>query len=298
MRAYRGALELNEAVEAQNERFLAWSWEPDGSLSFHGQLPGEDAALFLRALESAHDAAYEEAAPGSDGQRERISNADAVVSMAETMLAAGPASRKGGERYQVVVHADAGVLTKERESGRCTTKDGSPLAAETARRLACDAAVVPIFEQEGKALSIGRRSRSIPPSIRRVLDARDGGCRFPGCNNRRFVENHHLEHWADGGETSEENLVQLCRRHHHLIHEGGFTVTLRGERFVFRRPDGRLIAEVPCMRRRALPEPPRRRRGDTHRSGAREPVRERLDLDHTVFALVTQPGPMKRTRGP
>ena len=58
--------------------------------------------------------------------------------------------------------------------------------------------------------------------MRRALKARDGGCRFPGCTNHKFVDGHHIRHWADGGETRLDNLVLLCRHHHHLVHEGGF----------------------------------------------------------------------------
>jgi hypothetical protein len=99
------------------------------------------------------------------------------------------------------------------------------MSAETSRRLACDAAVVRWHEDaNGEPLSIGRKSRTIPPAIRRALHKRDGGCRFPGCSCRRFVDAHHIEHWADGGETSMDNLVLMCRRHHRLVHEGGFGV--------------------------------------------------------------------------
>jgi hypothetical protein len=77
-------------------------------------------------------------------------------------------------------------------------------------------------DENGEPLSIGRRSRSIPPAMRRALRNRDGGCRFPGCTNTKFVDGHHIKHWADGGETSLDNLVLLCRHHHHLVHEGGF----------------------------------------------------------------------------
>jgi hypothetical protein len=95
--------------------------------------------------------------------------------------------------------------------------------AVTSRRIACDCSIVGIKEDEnGEPLSIGRRSRSIPPPMRRALGARDGGCRFPGCTNTRFVDGHHIKHWAEGGETSLDNLVLLCRHHHHLVHEGGF----------------------------------------------------------------------------
>ncbi|MBT8396631.1 MAG: HNH endonuclease, partial [Gemmatimonadetes bacterium] len=66
----------------------------------------------------------------------------------------------------------------------------------------------------------GRRTRTVSPSLRRALEARDRGCRFPGCG-LRFAEAHHDKHWADGGETRLRNLVLLCRRHHRAVHEGG-----------------------------------------------------------------------------
>ena len=95
--------------------------------------------------------------------------------------------------------------------------------AGTSRRIACDSTLVTIKEDKtGEPLSIGRRSRTIPPPMRRALRVRDKGCRFPGCTNTRFVDGHHIQHWADGGETSLDNLVTLCRHHHHLVHEGGF----------------------------------------------------------------------------
>jgi hypothetical protein len=92
---------------------------------------------------------------------------------------------------------------------------GSVIAPDTVRRLACDASIVPLIESaRGEPLAIGRRTRTISPAMRRALKRRDGGCRFPGCTNTRFVDGHHIEHWADGGETRLDNLVLLCR---HLI---------------------------------------------------------------------------------
>ena len=97
------------------------------------------------------------------------------------------------------------------------------VTAETSRRIGCDCSTTILKEDEqGEPLSIGRRSRTIPPPMRRALKARDGGCRFPGCTNHKFVDGHHIIHWADDGETSLDNLVLLCRHHHHLVHEGGF----------------------------------------------------------------------------
>jgi HNH endonuclease len=119
------------------------------------------------------------------------------------------------------------------------------LAAETARRLACDAAIVPLIERGGKPLSVGRRTRAVPAALRRALASRDRGCRFPGCTNRCSVDAHHVRHWAHGGPTSLDNLVQVCRYHHRLLHEGGYSVEASGAGFLFRRPDGRQLHSVP-----------------------------------------------------
>jgi hypothetical protein len=92
---------------------------------------------------------------------------------------------------------------------------------EAARRLACDVAAVHVNRHaDGSVLDVGRRTRTVPPALRRALEVRDRGCRFPGCG-LRFTDAHHLVHWADGGATSLENTLLLCRRHHRLVHEEG-----------------------------------------------------------------------------
>jgi hypothetical protein len=84
--------------------------------------------------------------------------------------------------------------------------------------------------------------------MQRALRSRDGDCRFPGCTHERFVDAHHIEHWADGGETSIDNLVLLCRRHHRLVHEGGFGLNRVADgRIRFTRPDGRAIDDHPRL---------------------------------------------------
>jgi hypothetical protein len=118
---------------------------------------------------------------------------------------------------------------------------GPSLPAETARRLACDASFVRIIETaNGEPLDIGRKTRSIPPAIRRALTARDRGCRFPGCTHTQFVDAHHVKHWAQGGETKTSNLLLLCRFHHRLVHEGGIVIQrLDDGALRFLRPNGR-----------------------------------------------------------
>ena len=125
---------------------------------------------------------------------------------------------------------------------------GIHVSAETARRLACDAATVTMHHgPAGEVLDVGRRTRTISPALRRALAARDGHCRFPGCRARR-VDAHHVEHWAHGGATALDNLVLLCRRHHRAVHEGGFRVALGAAGDVrFVRPDGRPLEEAPPL---------------------------------------------------
>jgi hypothetical protein len=97
----------------------------------------------------------------------------------------------------------------------------------------------------GAVLDIGRRTRTIPPALRRALDVRDGGCRYPGCGSR-FTDAHHIDHWADGGETRLENLILLCRRHHRAVHEGQARVCRGADDSVaFFRRDGRVVYDAP-----------------------------------------------------
>ncbi len=137
-----------------------------------------------------------------------------------------PISGTRPERYQVVLHVDASTLRADGEPDRSHLSDGTRLSAETSRRLCCDAGVVRATRgPRGEVLDVGRRTRTVPPSLRRALEIRDGGCRFPGCGIR-FTEAHHIVHWADGGETKLSNLVLLCRFHHRAVHEEGFSVKL------------------------------------------------------------------------
>src|SRR5439155_1348205 len=155
-----------------------------------------DGALLLRALDAMRDARWKQERGSAEPRPARqASNAEALVAVAEAALARPDESRPGGERYQVVVHADESVLSHDGEGG-CELDDGSAVAPETARRLACDASVV----------RNGRKTRTIPPALRRALRARDRGCRFPGCENRRFLDAHHVHHWARGGPTTLGNL--------------------------------------------------------------------------------------------
>ena len=169
------------------------------------------------------------------------------------------------QRYQVMVHCDAATLAAEGEPAR-SDLDGIRVSAETSRRMACDAAVVAmVHAKDGSMLSVGRRTRTIPPHIRRALEERDRGCRFPGCGCR-FTEAHHVKHWADGGETSLRNTLLLCRRHHRAVHEGRIKVSVNGDGTVlFFTPKGRTLVDAP---KRVERTEARKRRGWADSGGA------------------------------
>jgi hypothetical protein len=120
------------------------------------------------------------------------------------------------------------------------------MAAETARRLACDGSFVKLLESDdGEPLNLGRKTRTISAPLRRALSARDKGCRFPGCCNARYIDAHHIVHWANGGETKPANLVSLCRFHHRAVHEGGFRIELLDDGALrFLKPDGESVEAV------------------------------------------------------
>ena len=227
---YRSAQRLQDdefANEQYEKREVTHYYDHDGSLVIKARLPAEQGALIVKALEMAMDEDFSRRSglardPAGDtaGESEPIAarRADALTQVAETYMNNRESSGSTADRYQVVVHVSAGDSADDSH-----LEDGPRVTAVTSRRIACDCSIVPIKEDEnGEPLSIGRRSRTIPPPMRRALRARDKGCRFPGCTNTRFVDGHHIEHWADGGETSLDNLVLLCRHHHHLVHEGGF----------------------------------------------------------------------------
>jgi hypothetical protein len=282
IRAYRW-VSAAEANDLQSLAHVGYTWAEDGSLIISARLAPEDGALVLRALEAARDRLQERAwaeQGGSAGPR-RPSNAEALVAMADMALADEKGERSGGERYQVVLHVEA-------TNGKSVLEEGVALSEETSKRLACDASLVELIEKDGEPLSVGRKTRTVPPSIRRALQARDRCCRFPGCDNRRFLDAHHVEHWAEGGETSLANLVLLCGRHHRYLHEGGYTLDLVDGEVRFRDNWGNAIEPVP---RPPPGDPERLLQANEHLEIDAETCAcggssgDRMDLDLTVYAL-------------
>ena len=266
--------ELTAEQARRRSRTFSVFVDGDGMYLVKGRLEPEVGAMLMRAVEAASDALFRRehgAGAGSRGDENgdthpepKQRRADAVGLLAERALAAGfggatpedgptadsdserpVGSGTRAERYQVMVHCDAATLAAEGEPGR-SDLDGIRVSAETSRRMACDAAVVAmVHAKDGSMLNVGRRTRTIPPHIRRALEERDRGCRFPGCGCR-FTEAHHVKHWADGGETNLGNTLLLCRRHHRAVHEGRVKVSVNSDGTVlFFTPKGRMLVDAP-----------------------------------------------------
>ena len=268
-RLKRSLTRRNRAAAREQEecrRYVVQRSTDDGMVSTQVRLHPEEAARFMRALEllgggnlADGAVALADLALSGTGAAEVARREGEGDSSAGERIAAPPPdespqrppppaeSRRRSARpaesrrrtvrppVEVVVHVSAADLEGVTELG-----DG--ISAEVCRRLLCDAGVVPMLEDErGRTIDVGRKTRTLPAALRRALAARDTGCRFPGCTNRRFVDGHHIVHWIDGGATSLENTALLCRRHHRYVHECGFTIERRGEELVFRDPGGAVI---------------------------------------------------------
>ncbi len=225
-------------------RELGWYIDDDGSYVMKARLPPEQGARFAAALTEAME--------GPADTPIAARRADALERLAEGYLASEESSRNGGDRTTLHIHTDAETLKIDGDGAEAELAEGGTVCAETARRLGCDCGVVHWLEDgQGNTLDVGRRTRSIPPAIRRALERRDQGCRFPGCTAHRHVDAHHVQHWADGGETSVDNLLLLCRHHHRLVHEGGYGLKLDDVgNPEFTSPQGEFIAAAPETRSR------------------------------------------------
>jgi hypothetical protein len=269
VRAWRRVDRIGE-LEQENlrraSRYLHAHTDEDGMVVLRARLEPEVGAALLKGIEAASEVLYRQNQEGEGAEVEVVVSAeqrraDALGLVAEAALANGLGSALSsgldtsprGERYQVVVHVDANVLEKPggEGPGLSMLEEGQNVSAETSRRIACDSSkVVMTHDSAGNILDVGRRTRTISAALRRALTHRDKSCQFPGCDVRH-CDAHHLEHWANGGETNLDNLVLLCRRHHRAVHEGGFRIEdSRDGELRFLRPDGQEMPEAPgtCTR--------------------------------------------------
>ena len=221
------------ADEARREHQQNWltMYRRGESLTLKGELFGEWAARVEKAIERSLS---RQPRPPQGHLPEPFDHrlAQALVEVCGSASATDP----DPDRATVVVHADMEALLRDDGVGDV---EGYTLSSETLRRLCCDARRQEVLEVGGIPVGIGDISRTVPPSLLRVLKARDRGCRFPGCSRRRWVHAHHRWHWARGGPTDLGNLVLLCSYHHHFVHEGGWSIDGDPhDELRFRRPAG------------------------------------------------------------
>jgi hypothetical protein len=232
-----------EANESHEGRFLSLSQTLDGVFYLNGRLDSEGGATLQAALNALGGPPTAE-----DKRTPKQRRADLLVELARQQLDSGNLPEVGGQRPHLAVTVPIATLANQPGSPAADLEWAQPIPAETARRLACDAAITPVFlGSESDQPQAGQTSRSISGSQRRALVVRDKGCRFPGCDRPPdWTDAHHLQHWADGGKHVMDNLVLLCRRHHRMVHEEGWqlVVTADGE-MVALTPDRFAFGSVP-----------------------------------------------------
>ncbi|MFH1329306.1 MAG: DUF222 domain-containing protein [Actinomycetota bacterium] len=191
---------------------ISASWA--GMVRLDGDLDPESGQTVLTAIRSlAEPAALDPDDTRTPPQR----RADALVEICRRHLDSPNRPRQRGERPHLALTLSAADLAGD---GVVDLESG-PITAEAARRLACDGTLTPVaLDGSGRPLAVGRRTRVVPPSLRRALDLRDQACTHPGCDvPTRWCDAHHIQHWALGGKTKPANLRLLCRRHHRQAHE-------------------------------------------------------------------------------
>jgi hypothetical protein len=162
----------------------------------------------------------------TSGQR----RADALVELCRLTLNTGELPENGGDRPQLTITINFNDLREK--TGTATLDTGDQLTPTQARRLACDAHLLPaVLGSQGQVLDVGQSRRLITGALRRALVLRDRGCAFPGCDRPpRWTEGHHIQPWTDGGPTTLDNSVLLCGPHHRAIHHSTWQVRLGPDR--------------------------------------------------------------------
>ncbi len=225
LQAFR-RIRAEQAADSHELEYVDYYWAEDGALVLRARLASEDGSRLLQALEEAREQVKGRRKTDREPnafESHRPLDVEALVQVAESALN-GQGDSAAPQPARLVVHIDAAALTAD-GSGQCQLEHGPTISPETARRLGCDGEHITSIEAEAIPLSVGRRRRTVPPSMRRLVEARDHGtCRWPGCDQQRYLAAHHRRHWAHGGETRLDNLILLCWQHHRLVHEGGYTI--------------------------------------------------------------------------
>jgi hypothetical protein len=193
----------------------------NGNGAFAGKADGTD-----EAAGAFDDVTDPEAIARRDPRTAAARRADALTEVCRRALAHGDLPENGGEKPHLVITMKWEQLRDATAAGLLDT--GDLLTPATARRLACDALIIPaVLGGQRQPLDLGRARRLIDGPLRRALILRDRGCAFPGCDRPpTWCDGHHAVSWVDGGPTSLTNAVLLCEFHHRIIHRGEWTVRI------------------------------------------------------------------------
>jgi hypothetical protein len=195
---------------------------PGGRLEFWGELSAESGARFTAMVEPL-------ATPRPEGPKDRAHRlGEAFADVVSLASRSGDLPSEAGERPHISVTVDIGTL--RRGVGHAVLDGDLFLSAAQARRIACDAKVIPVvMGGDSEVLDLGRTKRTVSVAQRKALHARDRGCAFPGCSRPpKWCDAHHVKFWADGGATDLDNLILLCRAHHTLVHHSQWQITMGG----------------------------------------------------------------------
>ncbi len=196
-----------------------------GGCRLSGWLNTEAGAIVKNALER-FTAKPAPAAIGEPTPSPKLRRALGLIEMAKQALSHQSCERDNTARPTVVVTLPLDAL--KYQLGVSDVEGGGTMNAAAVRRLACDADIIPmIFGSDGAVLDAGRSRRTVSSMQRTAISVRDKHCRFDGCDRPpSWCQGHHIREWVrDHGPTDLENLILLCHQHHHLVHEGGWSIT-------------------------------------------------------------------------
>lgn len=211
-----------------------------GRVRADADLNPETGELLLTALNAVLSA--EARSRDGDDRSPAERRADALGEICRQWLDLADRPVVAGERPHVSLTVSVETL-KGMEESTCELEHTGPMAKETAEMLLCDcSAARVVLSGRSEPLDVGRRTPTVPASMRRAVIVRDRHCRFPGCDRpQSWCDAHHVVHWTNGGSTALHNLVLLCRRHHRLIHHRKFGVEIADGQPRFYRSDGTVL---------------------------------------------------------
>ncbi len=227
--------------------------------ALEGWLPPEAGAILATVL----DAHVGSMLGVADGRTVPQLRADALTDLARHAAEVGAVPHAGGLRPQLLVHVPVETLAGVEGAPPAELGHGGGLLSPTALSvLACDSALVRlVLDADGRPLDVGRTRRSVPVHLRHAVFGRDRHCVFPGCDRpATWCDAHHVTYWREGGPTSVDNLVLLCRHHHTRVHQLAVRISRGRTHWAFTLPDGRLLGRSTERLRLPLPLPGRRRR--------------------------------------